>query len=180
MRPCKAVSLWNKKYNPCLCVCVRRLVLLYCMSVLASHLSAEPAAILLPSVDQEHLSKFWMTGKDVTNCIYSKAFHALAAVRWKMSSSFTNETEVNSRCKHWQQDCCRYVQNITLSSAAYRLWHCELKILSFFIAAYEFLTMGLVSACYLFKVVNIALENLHTSLLGRKRSNIPDTHCTDT
>lgn len=32
--------------------------------------------------------------------------------------------------------------------------------------------------CYLFKVVNIALENLHTSLLGRKWSNIPNTHYT--
>lgn len=33
---------------------------------------------------------------------------------------------------------------------------------------------------YLFKVVNIALENLHTSLLGCKRSNVPNAHCTET
>ena len=42
------------------CVCVR-----VCVFVVASHLSAEPAAILLPSVDQEHLSRFWQMGTDV-------------------------------------------------------------------------------------------------------------------
>lgn len=33
---------------------------------------------------------------------------------------------------------------------------------------------------YLFKVVNVALENLHTSFLGSKWSNIPNTHYTET
>ena len=40
--------------------------------VFVSHLSAEPAAILLPSEDQEHLSKFWTKRKDGTDCIWKK------------------------------------------------------------------------------------------------------------
>lgn len=33
---------------------------------------------------------------------------------------------------------------------------------------------------YLFKVVDIALENLHTPLLGGEWSNVPNAHCTET
>lgn len=43
------VHVCARAYKCGMCVCV-------CFS--AAHLSAEPAAILLPSVDQEHLSKF--------------------------------------------------------------------------------------------------------------------------
>lgn len=50
------------------CVWKPRVHLLF-VCVFVSHLSAEPAAILLPSVDQEHLSRFWKTGADVWHCV---------------------------------------------------------------------------------------------------------------
>ena len=48
-------------------MCVQECVNVACF--VAFHLSAEPAAILLPSVDQEHLSRFWKTETDVRKCI---------------------------------------------------------------------------------------------------------------